>query len=96
MIVNFSNKIAEKIQKSNKDSNELRLKNEIKNRKIQDYTSLFNLAYKNDNFVTLPYISESNKEHKLGTAAIMKDCYLKKHKVVFDLVVAKILSSEID
>lgn len=90
--VKFSAKLQERIQKATKDSNLLKQRNEAKNRKIMDYASLFKLAYKNDNFVTLPYIAENGKDYWLETALIVKDCYLRKHRVVFDLVVAKILS----
>ena len=89
----MSKKMREKVEKQTQDSKERMNAMEVNRRKIQDYSSLFYLAYKNNNFVTLPLISSHGKDFIISTVEIMKDCYLGKHKEIFALVVSKLLSS---
>lgn len=59
-------KIQEKAKQSSIESQRIQQENEVRSRKITDYASLFSLSFKNDNFITLPYISNINPSFKIG------------------------------
>jgi cupin superfamily acireductone dioxygenase involved in methionine salvage len=64
-------RILEKAMQASIKSRAIHQENEARSRKITDYASLFSLAFKNDNFITLPYISEINPNFKIGVHNIV-------------------------
>ena len=50
-----------------------------------NYDSLYKLAYKNDNFVSLPYIHDIGNKYVPQIEDITgKNSVFKKHKVIYD------------
>jgi hypothetical protein len=65
-------KIREKAQKTTVMSMHQKESIELKNKKITNYKSLFDLAYQNNNFVTFPFIAEANKDFRIDIEEIQK------------------------
>jgi hypothetical protein len=92
---NIPEKVAKKFDEVNKKNKELRANIASMSKEIQSFETLYMFAYKNNNFVTFPYLHNASKDVlDIELHRFVSDCFLRKHTEIFewilDEVVAKI------